>query len=280
MSDKKLTIKTEHAGTVGIDWDAVAQFSSERPMVVTRTDKQIVSGAISAEDRQVLVSTTSGTQTIPMADVAVMRSKADQAAYEKSLHPGILEGWAGGGNLGLALTRGNSDTTNLALGFDAERPTTADKWTIQAFSIYSSNGSNGVSFTAANALGGFIRYDRNLTRKLFAFGLFAGSYDEAQDLNERISPGAGFGYHAIATKATTLDLPGGFGYTYKNYSTGVTYNLMNAIIGDEFVHRFTPNTAVIQDFNFFPSVNQTGNYRGAFNFGLTGKLYRALTPRE
>ena len=34
VSDKKLTIKTEHAGTVTIDWDAVAQFSSEQPMVV------------------------------------------------------------------------------------------------------------------------------------------------------------------------------------------------------------------------------------------------------
>jgi len=277
VSDKKLTIKTEHAGTVTIDWDAVAEFSSERPMVVTRTDKQIVSGAVSTEHLEVQVSTASGTQTIPMAEVAGIRSTADQAAYEKSLHPGILEGWAGGGNVGLALARGNSDTTNLASSFDAARPTTNDKWTIQAFSIYSSSASNGVSFTAANALGGFIRYDRNLTKKLFAFGLFAGSYDEAQDLNQRISPGAGLGYHAIATKTTTLDLLGGFGYTYENYSTGITYNLVNAVIGDEFVHKFTPNTLVIQDFNFFPSLNQTGNYRGAFNLGLVGKLYRALT---
>ncbi len=103
VSDKKLTIKTEHAGTVTIDWDAVAEFSSGQPMVVTRTDKQVVSGAVTTKDSEVAVSTTSGTQTIPMTDVAVMRSPADQAAYEKSLHPGMLEGWAGGGNLGLAL---------------------------------------------------------------------------------------------------------------------------------------------------------------------------------
>ena len=45
-----------------------------------------------------------------------MRSPADQAAYEKSLHPGMLEGWTGGGNFGFALARGNSETTNLALG--------------------------------------------------------------------------------------------------------------------------------------------------------------------
>ncbi len=277
VSDKKLTIKTEHAGTVTIDWDAVAQFSSEQPMVVTRTDKQVVSGAVNTKDSEVAVNTTSGTQTIPMADVAVMRSPADQAAYEKSLHPGMLEGWDGGGNFGFALARGNSDTTNLALGFNAERPTTTDKWTIQAASIYSTSVTDGVSSTTANSFGGFIRYDHNLTKKLFAFGLFAGLYDHAQALDVRISPSGGLGYHAIATPATSLDLLGGFGYTYESYSTGVTNNLMNATIGDEFKHKLAANTSVLQDFYFFPYLNGGGGYRGVFDFGLASKLYRAIT---
>ncbi len=277
VSDKKLTIKTEHAGTVTIDWDAVAQFSSEQTMVVTRTDKRVVSGAVNTKDAEVAVSTTSGTQTIPMADVAVMRSPADQSAYEKSLHPGMLEGWAGGGNFGLALARGNSDTTNLALGFNAARPTSTDKWSIQAASLYSTSTVDKVSSTTANALGGFIRYDRNLTKKLFAFGLFAGAYDHAQDLNERLSPSGGLGYHVVATSPTTLDLLGGFGYTYENYSTGVTNNLLNATIGDEFAHKFTPTTSVIQDFYFFPYLNSDGGYRGVFDFGVASKLYRAIT---
>ena len=139
MGDKKLVLKTEHAGTITIDFDAIAQFSSDQPLVVTRTDKQVISGPVKSEDSQVAVTTATGTQQIPMADIAVMRSPADQAAYEKSLHPGIMEGWDGGGNFGLALARGNSDTTNLALGFNAERPTTTDKWTVQAASIYSTS---------------------------------------------------------------------------------------------------------------------------------------------
>ena len=277
MTDKKLTLKTDYAGTVEINWDAVAQFSSDQPMVVTRTDKQVVSGKVATQDSQVVVNAPAGQQAIPMADVAVMRSPADQAAYEKSLHPGFLEGWAGGGNFGLALARGNSDTTNVALGFNAARPTNNDKWTIQAASLYSTSSTNNVTTTSANALGGFIRYDRNLTKKLFAFGLFAGSYDHAQDLNERISPSGGLGYHVIADAMTTLDLLGGFGYTYENYSTGLTNNLLNATVGDEFSHKFTANTSMIQDFYFFPYLNSGGGYRGVFDFGLASKLYRAIT---
>ena len=67
VSDKKLMIKTEHAGTISIDWDAVAQFSSEQPMVVTRNDKQVVSGPVSTKDDEVVVTTASGAQEIPMA---------------------------------------------------------------------------------------------------------------------------------------------------------------------------------------------------------------------
>jgi len=283
VSDKKLTIKTAYAGLITVGWDAVATFSTEQPMVVTRTDKQVVSGAVNTKDSEVVVNTTSGAQQIPMAEVAVMRSPADQAAYEKSLHPGILEGWAGGGNVGLALARGNSDTTNLALGFNAARPTTTDKWTIQAASLYSTSTANNVTTTTANALGGLIRYDHNLTPKLFAFGLFAGSYDHAQDLDVRVSPSGGLGYHAIASKVTTLDLLGGFGYTYESYSTGgpnntgKSDNLLNATIGDEFSHKFSANTSVLQDFYFFPYLNDDGGYRGVFDFGLSSKLYKVIT---
>jgi putative salt-induced outer membrane protein YdiY len=273
MSDKKLTLKTAYAGTIFIDWDSVAQFSSEQPMVVTRTSQHTVSGAVSTKDSDITVNTTSGLQTIPMADVAVMRSPADQAAYEKSLHPGMMEGWSGGGNFGLALARGNSDTTNLALGFNAARPTTTDKWTIQAASLYSTSTADNVTTTSANALAGSIRYDHNLTKRLFAFGLFAGAYDHAQDLDERLSPNGGLGYHAIATKITTLDLLGGFGYTYESYSTGVTNNLINASIGDEFNHKLTAHTSLFQDFYFFPYLNGGGGYRGVFDFGLASKLF-------
>lgn len=99
-----------------------------------------------------------------------------------------------------------------------------------------------------------------------------------------ISPSGGLGFHAIASKVTTLDLLGGFGYTYENYSsgyngstTGVTNNLISATIGDEFTHKFSANTSMIQDFYFFPYLNENGNYRGVFDFGLSSKLYKILT---
>jgi hypothetical protein len=109
----------------------------------------------------------------------------------------------------MALARGNSETTNIALGFDATRKTTNDQWVIDAASIYTTDGSP--SSTTANSFQGLIRYDRNLTKRVLVYGAFAGGYDELQDLNYRIMPGGGFGFHAIASEKTTLDLLAGLG---------------------------------------------------------------------
>lgn len=275
--DKKLTIKTDYAGAVTLDWDAVTEISSSSPLVVTRADNQTFSGTLSTRDAHVVVDTASGQREIPFSDIAAVRPPSEQAAHEKSLHPGVMEGWAGGGNVGFAVAKGNADTTNLSLGFNAARPTPTDKLTLTASSLYARNTTNGVTTTSADALAASLRYDRNLTKRLFAFVLMAGAYDHAQALNERINPSVGLGLHVVATKITTLDLLGGIGYTYENYSTGLTNNLINATLGEEFTHKLSAGTSVVQDLYFFPDFNQSGNYRANFDFGIASKIHGALT---
>ena len=175
--------------------------------------------------------TPQGVQKVPRTDVATMRSPADQAAYEKSFHPGMLEGWSGGSNFGFALARGNSETTNVALGFNALRKTTKDQWTVNVIQLFRED--NKANTTTANSFLGVIRYDRNISKHWFVFGLFSGMYDELQDLNYRFLPAAGIGFHAIATNRTTLDLLGGLGYTRESYYNGTVNNLATATIGDE-----------------------------------------------
>ncbi len=273
MDGKKLVLKTAYAGDVSIDWDSVDKFTSDQPLVVTKADKQTVTGTVKSDGADYIVTTAQGPQTMPKSDVAVMRSPADQAAYEKSLHPGMFEDWTGGGNFGLALARGNSDTTNVALGFDAERKTTNDAWIVNAASIYTTNQTS----TTANSFQGLIRYDRNLTKRLFAYGAFAGGYDELQDLNYRIMPGAGLGFHAIATAKTTLDLLGGLGYTRESYSTGLTRNLFSATLGDEFSYKLGARSTIMQNLYYLPSLNETSDYRITGNFGITTKLNGWMT---
>jgi putative salt-induced outer membrane protein YdiY len=287
MDGKKLVLKTSYAGEVSIDWSEVSQFSSDKAtLVVTKADKQLVSGTVTSEGSDIVVATAQGAQRVPRTDVATMRSPADQAAYEKSLHPGMLEGWAGGGSLGFAVARGNSETTNLALGFNAARKTTNDTWTINAAQLYSQD--NRLNATSANSFLGLIRYERNISKRWFVFGIFSGMYDVLQQLNYRFLPAAGLGFHAIATDRTTLDLLGGIGYTRESYYNGTVNNLATATLGDEFVYKITKTTTFTQNLYYLPSLNQPvyvpgpgqshpNNYRVNFTAGIATKLNGWMT---
>jgi putative salt-induced outer membrane protein YdiY len=275
MDGKKLVVKTAYAGDVSIDWISVDQFASDQPVVITTADHQALTGTVNSAGNDYVIVTSQGPRTLTRADIASMRSPADQTAYEKSLHPGMLQGWVGGGNLGLAFARGNSQTTNLALGFDAKRKTAKDAWTLNAASIYSIDSN--LNATTANSLQGMIRYDRDINKRLFLYASFAGGYDQLQDLDYRFMPGGGLGFHAIASPKATLDLLGGFGYTRESYSTGLSRNLATATLGNEFAYKLGSRSMLTQNFYYLPSVNDTSIYRIVGNVGIATKLNNWMT---
>ena len=105
--DKTLVIKTEFAGDVTVQWPAVQEIHSTQTLhLVTRGEKTLVGTVTTADGNLAVGTTTSGTATVAKADVTALRNDEEQATYEKSLHPTLLHDWAGGANVGFALTRG------------------------------------------------------------------------------------------------------------------------------------------------------------------------------
>src|SRR5271166_2103012 len=140
---KQLVIKTDYAGDVTVKFDAIQSLTSTGDLNVTLGDKMAV-GPVSTSGDDVIVATkTGGPVEAPKASVTLVRSPAEQAAYEKSLHPGWEEGWAGGVNVGFAITAGNSETKNLNVAFNAVRTGFHDKLTLYENSIYAVSGKIG-----------------------------------------------------------------------------------------------------------------------------------------
>jgi putative salt-induced outer membrane protein YdiY len=71
-----------------------------------------------------------------MSEVTAIRDNSAQTAYEKTIHPRLVEDWDLGANVGFALTRGNSETSNLAIAFTGGRQTQHDKLAAYANTIY------------------------------------------------------------------------------------------------------------------------------------------------
>jgi putative salt-induced outer membrane protein len=279
--EKQLVIKTEFAGEVTVQWPAVQEIKSDQQLHVGLKNGQTVVGPVSTTDGRIEVSTkTTGNVEAPKENIAVMRSDAEQAAWEKLQHPGLLQGWAGGVNVGFGLTAGNSETKNLALAFNGVRTGLRDKLTLYTTSVYATSATATPNVTANNNKGG-ARYDRDITKRLFAFVNADFFTDALQDLNIRALGGGGLGFHVIKSESTSLDFLGGVNYTHENYTqvpplTGhLVHNFAAGTLGETLTHKMK-QTVITQDAYFFPDFKSGGDYRATFDLGTVTKINKWL----
>src|ERR1700682_4869133 len=215
---KVLVIKTDYAGDVTVKFDAIQSITSTGDLNVSLGGKTVVGPVTTTGDDVVVATRTAGPVEAPKASVTMLRSPAEQEAYEKSLHPGLLEGWNGGLNLGFALTRGNSETKNLNIAFNATRKGFHDKLTLYTNSIYAANDLPTASpHTTANAIGGGARYDRDFAPRVFWFVNGDFYHDALQHLDLRSTGGGGIGLHATKSDSHTLDPLGRVKYTHARH---------------------------------------------------------------
>lgn len=274
---KNLVLKTEFAGEVNIQWLAIQQITSDQALHVQSSSGKTVVGAITTNDGKINIGTKTGeTVEVPIENIVLIRNEAEQSAYEQSLNPGFRENWDAGATVSFALTRGNSQSKNLALAFNANRKTLHDKLSLYTNSVYATNDAPGaVPSTTANAQQGGIRYDHDITPRLFGFVGADFQADSLQTLDLRSVFGGGLGFHAIKRDSTTLDLLAGVNYTHEKYAA-FTRNFAAATLGDEFMHKLYGSTVLTQSLYFYPDFNNTGEYRTTFNFGTLTKLSKWL----
>lgn len=277
LDDKKLVLKTDFADTIDIKWDAVSSISAKEPLIIKSADRQIAATSLTQKDGSVDVRSTSGeTVTLASSDMKSLRSRSEEDTYEASLHPGLLAGWAGGANLGLALARGNSESISISTGMNLARTTTTDKITVYSTTVYTKDDL--LNTVSANAIQGGIRYDHNLTKRLFAYVAGDFEHNELQNLDIRSIFSGGLGWHAVNTQRAMLDLLGGGSWTHESYGTGLVNNIFSPSFGEDLTLKVSERTVLKETVFFFPYVTSglVGNYRVAFDSGISTKISKWL----
>ncbi|HKW18768.1 MAG TPA: DUF481 domain-containing protein [Terriglobales bacterium] len=278
---KTLELHTADAGDLTIKWTAIEGVKSDKALHVDLPNAKNAVGPVTTRDEKIEVSTSSGEVSAPLTDVKGLQQQSD---YDKLSHASLWQDWKGGVNAGFSLTGGNSQTTNLALGFLAARQTLRDKLSAYATSVYASSKitvtaplapPTTTTTTTANTAAGGARYDRDLSAKVFAFGSADFFADALQSLNLRSVFSGGLGYHVIKNDNTTLDLLGGLNYTHESYVT-LSRNLVALTLGEELMHKLGKTTVLNEKLYFFPDLNSAGDFRGTFDFGSVTKLTKRL----
>jgi putative salt-induced outer membrane protein YdiY len=291
---KTLVLHTEAAGDVTIQYPLIQEIMTDQELHVTLKGGKTAVGPVTTSDGKLEIATkTAGTVEVAKDNVTLIRNDAEEQAYEKSLHPGLMHGWQGGASVGFSLARGNSETENLALAMNLVHPTEKDKITAYVSSVYTNNALVTPSLVA-NLVQAGLEYDYNLTPRVFANAEATFISNALQDLDLRGIYGGGLGYHAIKSDATTLDLIAGLNYTHQTYSNGplvvpptvpptftsygVTNRFMAATIEDDFMHKLGKSTVVTEKLDFYPGLtdSQQGQYQMAFLLGTATKISKWL----
>src|SRR5208337_745515 len=209
---KALLLKTEFAGDVTIQWDAITAIESGQNLNLTLKDGRRLAGKVTTEDGKFVVAgaaTPAGAANAAKDVIVAVRNDAEQKAFdaqaEKMAHPRFTYFWGGLFDTGLALTEGNSSTKSFTLAAKAVRETPRDKITLYSTYIYGEDSSTSPSRTTANALTAGARGDYNFKPSFFAFATTDFETNALQHLDLRTVFGGGFGYHAIKTARSTLD---------------------------------------------------------------------------
>ena len=289
---KTLVLKSEFAGDVTIQWDAVTAINASQDLNLTLKDGKRLSGKVSTSDGTFVVAPgvgTAGGSTAKDTIVAV-RNNAEQAVYdeqaEKMAHPRLYYFWSGVFDTGLALTRGNSSTASYTLSGNAVRATPRDKLTLYGNYVYATDNTVVPGHTTANSIVSGVRGDLNVSPRLFVFAIADFQTNELQHLDLRQAYGGGFGYHALKSARNTLDIFGGANYDRDEFGAyllgttpvaAVNKDSGEFLVGEEFASKFSKRSTFTERFSLFPNLSSTGQYRFQFNSSVATQLKNWLS---
>jgi len=283
---KTLVLKTEAAGDVTFQWSAIDSITSTQPLHVGLAGGQTLVGAVTMKDGQVVVTTqNTGIVTTSKDSVQVIRSDAEEAAYEAAMarlqHPRLGDLWSGTLDTGLSLTRGNSATLSYSLAGRAVRQTDRDKITVYTTVVYGKNDNTSPGQVIAHQITGGVRGDVNFSARWFAFAATDFNSNALQNLDLQNVVYGGVGDHLIKTKSTQFDIFAGAGYNQEFFGAyglpnptpppptlafpAVTQRNAEANAGEQFDTKLNSRSTFSETFNYFPNLSGPSGYRYTFN---------------
>jgi putative salt-induced outer membrane protein len=181
--------------------------------------------------------------------------------------------WVGSAGLGFSLNRGNTNTTNVSLTFDATYdPKKKDVWKLQG--LYLRGSTNGETSVDRLLLQG--RYERNLSARTFAFGQLQYLRDQFKEIDYLLAPSGGIGYKLIATDAIALSADAGVGVKWEK-NTGLDVDTSALVTaGDRLVWKVSPVATITQGVAALWNADDFGNALYTFSTGLATSVAKRI----
>ena len=172
---------------------------------------------------------------------------------------------------GLALTSGNTDTSNFNLGFNmVYDPKTHSLFKADAFYLRSANDGVATSDKAAATL----RFEYKLAERIYAFAQLGYQRDRFKNVTYLITPMLGGGYYFLKEKnlELTVDVSVGGAFEKDSGFDGTSSGAFS--VGQGFVWKILPTTTFTEKATGLWKTNRTSDCFYHFEMGLAASLVK------
>lgn len=205
----EITITTEYAGDIKLQWSSIANFESNKVVTVELKDKSRINGvAVASQPGQLSLRSDQFVNPV-IIDI-------NQIA---AINPPSYDHIPLSGKLNIGGMKQTGNTENQTFHADAELIARGPNNRTTIGAEYNQGASDGEE--NANNGRAYLSYDHFITEKWYAYANTDFSRNKFQDLNFRAFAGGGLGYQFWDDSKKYLSFEAGPGYIYEDFDLGV-----------------------------------------------------------
>ena len=145
--------------------------------------------------------------------------------------------------------------------------------------VFDYNAAYGESdgILSDNRMEGSVKTDYDLTKRVFAYNLMGSGYDEIRKIDFRYEIGPGVGYHLFVRTNFIMNLEAGANYQARYYTDNREDDRIGLRMAEDAIWKIATKLTVDEKFEFFPGVDDLGDYRLRFETNLRYLLFENLS---
>ena len=179
-------------------------------------------------------------------------------------------GWNGDVSLGIALARGNSNTTNISLSFTTEKLVSKKlEWANRG--NYLLGRTADIKNSETIELTSTAKWTH--TKDFFTQMKIIALQDKFKNYNYRIIPHLGIGYKISQSDKTEASLMSGISGVFTKFEdSGKTDYFTGLMIGNEFVWKISPTAEFVQNLSINSNFSRLKNYFARLEMSLSAAV--------
>ena len=185
--------------------------------------------------------------------------------------------WGGDAAVGLALARGNTDTTNLSFTFSATGPLSKSiDSTNKAYFLLNKEGD----IANAESMGVNSQIQWKHTERFFSYYGIQGLRDKFKNYSYRILPGLGVGYKILVEDNLQLSARVGLSQVFtKYYDSEETDSFTGFTLGNDFAWKVSSTAELSQALSLNINKSELGHIFLQFEISLASAITKGLSVK-